>query len=670
MLKFSLRLIATAALVTSFLAACGGGGGAGGTTDTGTGSTGTTGTTGATGTGGTGGTSTAASAQVVSGTITGFGSVIIDGQRFDDSAVNVSIDNSVSTPAGGTLSDLKLGMQVQGTLTGGVLSDVVVRALAVGSVGAIDLTASTFTVYSQTISVTTTGATPTVFEGLSGLSALTVGDMVEVHGTVGANSQIVATRVERKARTDTAGGVRLGGLVSGLSGNTFKLGDLTVDFTGATVVPTGKAVANGQVVVVFADTAPAANKLTAKGVRIATADDGATVAVGGRIMAFNAVSDFTISGIKVDGSAATFTGGVAADLALGVDVAVEGTMTAGVLKATKVRVLKTPDDVKASLSGTVTDFVTNASFKVRGASVDASAATYTGGTASDLGNGASVKVTGKIQGDLLKADTVEFTAPAATGAIKLKGEIRDLNATAGTFHFLGVNLKLNSDVVYLGGTAADLANGKRVEVTGIAAVAAPSTAASAPAVMPTLNVSQVQFLPALASQVSIVGGRVDALGTTGFKLPGVNIVITTTTTFTGGALADLSNGIEVLVSGVWNPQLAALVATSIEIHRPAVASTGSAIGSTGNTGGATGGDSAGTTTAATSPSLTLRGAITEYLSRSSFRIAGQKVDASTATLAGGSVLDLGNALTVEATGVIAGAEGARYLKLSTLRIIQ
>jgi hypothetical protein len=513
--------------------------------------------------------------------------------------------------------------------------------------------------------VTTTGATPTIFEGVSGLSAIAVGDVVEVHGTLGANSQIVATRVERKARTDTAGGVRLAGLVTALSGTSFKLGDLTVDFSGATVAPTGKALANGELVAVFADAAPSGNTLTAKRVRIATADDGAGHDVGGRIMAFVSVADFTVSGIKVDGSSATFVGGAAADLALGVGVAVEGTMTAGVLKATKVRVLKTPDDVKASLAGTVTDFVTNASFKVRGTTVDASAATYTDGSASDLGNGASVKVVGKIQGDLLKADTVEFTAPAATGAIKLKGEIRDLDAAAGTFHFLGVNLKLNSDVAYVDGTAVDLANGKRVEVTGTAAaaVAAPASAASAPPATPTLNVSQVRFLPALAPRVSVVGGRVNALvDNTSFKLPGVNIVINSDTVYTGGIAADLSNGIEVLVIGLWNPQLAALVATSVEIHKPAAAATG-------NTGGSSAG-STGPTPPAGPPVLTVRGAITDFASSASFRIAGQKVDASGAALTGGSLPDLGNALTVEATGVIAGVEGARYLMLSTLRIIR
>jgi hypothetical protein len=194
----------------------------------------------------------------------------------------------------------------------------------------------------------------------------------------------------------------------------------------------------------------------------------------------------------------------------------------------------------------------------------------------------------------------------------------------------------------------------------------------------------------LTPQVSVVSGRVNALTATGFKLPGVTVSISNSTTFTGGVAADLSNGIEVLVSGLWNSQLGALVATSIEVHMPQVtpgsgsgstgggSTSGTGSSSTGSTGGSTSGNtgsgtsSSGNTTGAsqTPAVLNLRGAITEYVSRSAFRIAGQKVDASLATITGGSVLDLGNARTVEATGVIAGVEGARYLKLSTLRIIQ
>ena len=610
------------------LIACGGGGGAD------TGSAGTSSTPADT-----------SSALSVNGTITGFGSVIIDGQRFDDSATNVSVDTNPAAPVSATLTDLKLGMQVEGKVKAGVLTDVVVHASARGTVGAVNVPASSFTVFQQTVTVVTTGATPTLFEGVSGLAALMPSDVVEVHGTVDANKQIVATRVERKAPTDVAGGVRLNGQVTALnaSAKTFKLGDLSVDFSAATVLPASKTLADGQMVAVYANTAPAVGStvLLAKGVKIAGADEGSAFDIGGRIMAFASLADFTVSGIRIDASTATFDGGTAADLALGVAVAAEGKVTAGVLKASKLRVLKTALDVNASLAGTITDFVTSASFKLRGAPVDASAATFTGGTAADLGNGANIKVTGKVKGDLLKADTVAFSvAPPAAGPTKLKGEVRNLDPRAGTFHFLGVNLVLGAGVEYVRGSASDLANGKRVEITGTPATATAVTEPNTS--LPTLKVSKIEFLGELAPQASIVGGRVGDFATGGFKLPGVAVLISSATTFSGGVLADMANGVDVLVTGVWDAQKQALVASMIEVRKPSPTATGVAVA----------------------------GPITDFTSAAAFRIGQQKVDASAAIFVGGTVADLANGKAVEAAGVIAGAEGARYVKLATLRFLK
>lgn len=616
-------LAAVAAIASSaMLVACGGGGG---------------GADAASDSGG----ADSSSALSVNGTITGFGSVIIDGQKFDDSAASVSIDTNPAAPASATLSDLKLGMQVEGKVKAGLLTDVVMHASARGSIGAVNVAGSSFTIYQQTVSVVSTGPTPTVFEGVSGLAALAAGDVVEVHGSVDANKQIVATRVERKAPTDLAGGVRLGGLVTGLNATakTFKLGELVVDFSAASVLPASKALADGQMVAVYADKAPTAGgALLAKGVKITVPEEGGTVDIGGRIMAFASVADFTVSGLHINASAATFDGGTAADLALGVAVAAEGKITAGVLKAAKLRVLKTAADVNASLAGNITDFVTSASFKVRGAPVDASAASFTGGTAADLGNGANVKVTGKVKGDLLKADAVEFTAVATTGATKLKGEVREFDPRAGTFHFLGVNLVLGTGVEYVGGSASDLANGKRVEITGTATKPAATNASS----LPTLTVSKIEFLGELAAQVSIVSGRIGDLIAGGFKLPGVAVLVSSATSFSGGEWSDLANGVEVLVTGVWNAQKQALVATMIEVRKSSPTATGVAVA----------------------------GSITDFVSVSAFRIGQQKVDASAATFVGGTAADLANGKAVEGAGVLAGAEGARYVKLAAVRFLK
>jgi hypothetical protein len=241
-----------------------------------------------------------------------------------------------------------------------------------------------------------------VFEGMSGLTALTAGGVVAVHGTVDTNKQVIATRAERKSRTDAAAGVRLAGQVLALdtAAKTFKLNDLLVSCAAATVLPACKTLANGQVVAVFADGAPSTGvagfSLQAKGVKIASVEEGAAFAVGGHIIAFASPADFTDSGVRIDAST-------------------------------------------ASLSG---------------------------GSVADLGNGANVKISGEVQGELLKADRVEFVALPAAGMVKLKGELRDLNTTAGTFYFLGVNLKLGTAVPCVGGTAADLANGRAVEGHG------------------------------------------------------------------------------------------------------------------------------------------------------------------------------------------------------------
>jgi Domain of unknown function (DUF5666) len=660
-LPSSVRSFATITLAALLLAACGGGGGGG--ADTAAPPV-------------TGVTPPVADVPVtVMGTVTGFGSVIIDGTRFDDGAASVKVDTNPTELAAGSLPDVKLGMHVEATSSGGKLSNVTIRAALMGVVGAVDAAGSSFTVHQQTVGVLTTGATPTVFEGLSGLAALTAGDVVEVHGTVDETRKVVATRVERKARTDVAAGTRVGGLVQALdaTAQTFKLGNLTVNFSAATVVPAGKTLANGQLVAVFALAAPPSSEpltggpgvaqvLVAKSLKIVTPEEGGGLAVGGRVMAYVSLADFTVQGVRIDASTASLEGGTAADVVAGANVAVQGTVTAGVLKATKLRVLKSSDDVKASLLGPVTDFVSSASFKVRGATVDASAAALTGGTAADLGNGANVKVTGRVLGEVLKATSVEFVAPPATGTIKLKGEVRELNASAGTFRFLGVRLKLQTSTQFVGGVAADLANGKRIEVTGTAAdvlAAAASTLVSGEP--PVVNVSKLEFLTdtAVANAV-VVSGRVDGLnlgdgrlvnpingtGTVSFKLTGVEVAINGSTTFTGGAELDLSNGMQVLVKGNLTANattgVRSLVATSIEIRKPEDRPAG----------------------------LVVVGAVSDFVSKSSFRIGQQKVDASNAVFSNGVEADLANGRAVEGTGTLAGAEGARYVVLSKLRFIK
>jgi len=503
-----------------------------------------------------------------------------------------------------------------------------------GAATAVDPVRGTFRVHGQAVRVMNSGVTPTVYDGLSGLAGLAVGDQVEVHGSMDAVRQIMATRIERKARNDTAAGVRLVGLLSALDsgGRTFKLNDLTVDYAVAALLPAGKALAEGQLVSVYAPLAPANGVMVAKAVKIAASEEGSALGLGGRIMNYGSLADFTVAGVKGDASAASIEGGSVADLVAGQAVAIEGRVSTGVLRALRLRVLKTADDVKASLSGQVSDFVALSSLRVRGAAVDASTAVFRGGTAAELANGASVRIGGKVQGDVLKAESVDFIAPTAVGgSIKLTGEVRDLNRSAATLRVLAVPLKWTTTVQTLGGTLSDLGNGMRVEVTG-----SPASDGSA-----TLNVSKIEFHPQAANPPSTVTGRVSDLLATGFKLPGLNVLWARDTVFLSGVIADLNNGIEVVVTGHWNAQLQSLVALRIEVRRPEDKPQGVAV----------------------------RGAVSDVASKAAFRIGMQRVDASAAVYAAGDESDLTVGRTAEGVGTIVEVAGVKTLKLSRIRML-
>lgn len=575
---------------------------------------------------------TTASHMTVNGTVSGFGSVIIDGVEYDDSNATVSIGSNPAAPSAATLADLKLGMRVQAQVTDGKLSDVVVQATLVGAVSAVDVAGSSFMVNSQRVKVGASGATPTVFDGLGGLSDLVVADLVEVHGTLDSDKSIVATRVERKPKTLSAAGVRAEGVLSSLDvgGKTFKINDLTVSYASASVLPSGTALANGQFVRAFAASAPSGGVFDASVVSVVSllGPDGSAAGIGGRITSFNSVSDFVVSDVKVDASAATIDNGSAADLALGVAVGAEGTVNNGTLKASKLRIFKVPSDAHASLAGLVTDFVSASSFKVRGTVVDASGASFSGGTVADLGNGANVIVQGAASGDVFKASQVTFMK-MPSGAVKLRGEVRDYDSSAPTFHLLGMSAKLAGDVTYVNGSASDLANGKRVEVTG--------TVGSDGVV----TVTKLEFLSDAASPVTVIGGRISDVTAGDFKLSGITVQFTSSTVIVGGTATDLVNGTLVLVKGSADPAKKTLVATSIEIQKddnPAV-------------------------------SVHLMGAVTKFESKASFRVAGQLVDASDASFVDSTDADLANGKVVEVDGVLGKLGEAPVVKASKVRVL-
>ncbi|MGH8315327.1 MAG: DUF5666 domain-containing protein, partial [Steroidobacterales bacterium] len=207
------------------------------------------------------------------------------------------------------------------------------------------ITAGSFVAIGQTVTV---DSATSFKRDLAGLSALAVGDVVEVSGLVAADGHIAATRIERENGTTN---FQVIGTVADLDGtaHTFKINALTVDYSTAMLNDfTSGAPADGDVVEVKGSVFDGATtKLTAT--RLEPADDetrdadhGDEVEREGLITRFVSATDFDVAGKPVTTNASTtFEGGTAADLALNVRVEAEGSLDANnVLVADKIKIKK------------------------------------------------------------------------------------------------------------------------------------------------------------------------------------------------------------------------------------------------------------------------------------------------------------------------------------------
>ncbi len=348
-----------------------------------------------------------------SGTITGFGSVIVNGVRFDDRSAAVRDgDGSVRSR-----DDLRLGMStdVRGSAivvdaagrSVSTASSIVFASEIVGPVGASDAVARTLVVLGQTIDVTA----GTVFDsGLAGgQAAIVVGDVVEIHARLdAATGHYVATRIERRS---SAAQYALRGIVAGLNrpARTFSIGATRIAYVSLAAAAVPAALADGRFVRVSLALAPGAGGVW-NATRIvdgaAAIDDGEQAHIEGRVSAFTSLSQFSVNGTPVDARDARFPNG-SAGLALGRRVEVEGTLAAGVLVARSVEVRSEGGgggggggeeyDVRGAIASLDTAAMT---FVVRNVVVGyAGTVDFRGGSAADLAVGREVEARGMLSAD-------------------------------------------------------------------------------------------------------------------------------------------------------------------------------------------------------------------------------------------------------------------------------
>jgi len=369
--------------------------------------------------GGGGGQAGAAGSAFTMGTISGFGSVIVDGVRFEDSHAQVIDDDDQAHDRG----ELKLGMTVE------VQSDRVQVASSgrsaeahhirfgaeiVGPVEAIDGAARQLTVLGQIVEVSDT----TVFEDdlAGGLAALAVGDTVEVHAQLNtANGHYLAKRIENKAQANL---FRLRGVVSQLDTavKTFHVGGATISYAAIAAGDLPPNFANGATVRVRLQTTAVAGVWQALSIRsgVRKVEDHDEARVRGVVTAFTSIASFSVNGLPVTTSATTQFPDGTSGVVVGAAVEVDGAIRDGVLAASEVELEDrhaNDDDRLNELHGTVGALDTQArTFVVRGVKVHyGSNTSFSRGEPADLANGKAVKVEGRLASDGVTLEAKQIT---------------------------------------------------------------------------------------------------------------------------------------------------------------------------------------------------------------------------------------------------------------------
>lgn len=290
---------------------------------------------------------------IVIGSISGFGSVVVNGARYDTSTATFIIDGQV-----GVQSDLAVGdvVVVKGTVaddtSGAVAETVEFDDNVEGPVSSTDASTSSFVVLGQTIIVddgtSVDNNCPSALDvnDPSTLSVLLTVVAVEVSGPVMTDGSVTATRIECKS---VLGEMEVTGTVTAVpNASIFEINNLTVDFSGVVMLedfPGGRSVETGDLVEAKGTSLGPNGELLAtlleyKGARL-DGVEGDHVEIEGFIDAdFVDSSSFKVSGISVITDQNTvYEGGVAGDLGPNLKVEVEGLYDENnVLNATKVEI--------------------------------------------------------------------------------------------------------------------------------------------------------------------------------------------------------------------------------------------------------------------------------------------------------------------------------------------
>ncbi len=414
------------------------------------------------------------------GSITGFGSVFVNGVEYDTKASTITLEGVAQNE-----DKLAVGMvvKINGSVNAdgktGVATTIDYADELEGIVLSIDAVAKTVNVMGQTLHVTA----DTLYAGKLGFSLATMkaGNVIEVSGYSSGYGDIHATRIEWKNEVFAGEEVELKGVVANLntSANTFTVGTLIIDYHLASVdVPNG--LSNDLYIEIKSTSAPVNNTFVATKIEVKSdghkgvvGQAGETLELEGIVTAVSSATAFDLNGQAIVLNTQTqYENGTTANIVADTKLEIEGQFDAsGNVIAKKVK-FREASATSLSAYVSATDPTLNAVVvlglivKIDNLTVlkderDSNSAVpvrYFGVKDLLVGDYVEMQIYKNGNGGLVATQLIRNDVESP-GIVDLKGEIESV-AISGQLTVAGVTVLIPS------GDSSVYKNGNKAEITG------------------------------------------------------------------------------------------------------------------------------------------------------------------------------------------------------------
>ncbi|MGH1486066.1 MAG: DUF5666 domain-containing protein [Cellvibrionaceae bacterium] len=280
---------------------------------------------------------------IAKGEIDGFGSIFVNGIKYNTDSANIFIDDETSLE-----SNLRLGMMVlvKGEINedglSGTADTVYYEDEITGPISSLMLNTDGNEILLDVLDVTiVANKVDTVFENVS-FDTLSINDVIEVSGVPNSAGEIIASRIQKIENfISGTSEINIKGRVTNLLASTFSLGSLTVDFSAADLskVSNSTLTESMQVKVkgTLSGTTITADRIKEQNNPLNDANnEDIKVSIESIITNYISISNFMLDGITVDASNASLEPSTLI-LADGIRIEAEGMIIDGILVASEIK---------------------------------------------------------------------------------------------------------------------------------------------------------------------------------------------------------------------------------------------------------------------------------------------------------------------------------------------